>query len=258
MKQDIYEVSAVQRYPIGFRYPKTDPLDLRAFRYAEAGAALVAGWAARFVIPQICGFGAIALPAEQGTRELTVTVAGADGILGDGVIAENYLAGGYISIFTPAPMQSIIRMIKANTAQAIPAGVGGPMTLTLDKPLPMDVVVLNFHYECIANLYKDVESTGNFPYAPAVGVPTMAVPLAAPFCWLQTWGPCWVTPTGVNEGLGENNRVVVFSGNGSINDRENADQPAHGGEKNQLAGFVIANLLTTAVGAPFIFLQIAP
>ncbi|GAJ19992.1 unnamed protein product, partial [marine sediment metagenome] len=44
MKQDINQVSAVQRYPIGFRYPITDPLDLRAFRYAEAGADLVSGW----------------------------------------------------------------------------------------------------------------------------------------------------------------------------------------------------------------------
>ncbi|GAI80327.1 unnamed protein product, partial [marine sediment metagenome] len=73
-----------------------------------------------------------------------MTVGVADGLLGDGVIAEDYLAGGYVVIFTPAPMQAIQRMIKANTAQAIPAGVGGPMTLTLDKPLSQDIEILNF------------------------------------------------------------------------------------------------------------------
>jgi len=257
MIQDIDEVSAIQRYPIGFKYPKTDPLDLRAFRYAEAGAALVSGWGAFSAVPQICGFDAIALPADQGDRQLTITVGGADGILGDGVIAENYLAGGYVVIFTPAPMNAIQRMIKANTAQAIPGGLGGPMTLTLDRPLPQDVVVLNFHAECMANPYYGVQ-TGAHQQSAVVGVPTMAVPLATPFCWLQTWGPCWVHPTGIYEGLGNANREVCFVGNGSINDRENATVPPHGSEKNQRAGFVLTNLLGGAVGAPFIFLQIAP
>jgi len=257
MRQDIYEVSAIQRYPIGFKYPKTNPMDLRSFRYAEAGAALVSGWGAFSVIPQICGFDAIALPADQGARQLTITVGGGDGILGDGVIAENYLVGGYVVIFTPAPMNAIQRMIVANTAQAIPGGLGGPMTLTLDKPLSQDVVVLNFHAECMANPYRLVQ-TGTHQQSSVVGVPTMPVPLATPFCWLQTWGPLWITPTGVNEGLGNANREVCFVGNGSINDRENADVPVHGSEKNQRAGFVLPNLLGGAVGAPFIFLQIAP
>lgn len=257
MKQDIDEVSAIQRYPIGFRHPISDPLDLRAFRYARAGAALVSGWGAFSVIPQICSFDDIAIAAEQGDRELTITVGAADGLLGDGVIAEDYLAGGYVVIFTPAPMQAIQRMIKANTAQVIPAGVGGPMTLIFDKPLSQDIDILNFHAECMANPYQGVE-TGGFAYGPVVGVPTMPVPLATPYCWLQTWGPVWVTPTGVNEGLGDSNREVCFVGNGSINDRENADVPVHGSEKNQYAGFVLANLRGGAVGAPFFFLKIAP
>lgn len=257
MKQDIDELSAQQRYPIGFRYPITNPMDLRAFRYAKAGAALLSGIGAKLVIPQICNFDAIALLAEEGDRQLTITVGATDGVLGDGVIAEDYLAGGYIVIFTPAPMQAIQRMITANTAQAIPAGVGGPMTVTLDKPLPQDVDVLNFHAECMANPYRDVQ-TGNFPLASVVGVPGIAVPLATPYCWLQTWGPLWITPTGVYEGQGNDNRVVVFMGNGTISDRENATPPLHGSEKHQHAGFVLPNLFGGGVPAPFIFLQITP
>jgi len=257
MKQDIDQVSAIQRYPIGLSYPVANPLDLRRFHYARAGAALVSGWGAFSVVPQICGFDAIALAAEQGDRQLTITVGATDGLLGDGVIAEDYLAGGYVVIFTPAPMQAIQRMIVANTAQAIPAGVGGPMTLTLDKPLSQDIDILNFHAECMANPYMGVQ-TGTHQQASVVGVPTMPVPLATPFCWLQTWGPLWLTPTGIYEGLGNANRVVVFVGNGSIADEENATSPPHGNEKNQHAGFVLPNLLGGAVGAPFIFLQITP
>jgi len=58
--------------------------------------------------------------------------------------------------------------------------------------------------------------------------------------------------------LGDANREVVFVGNGSINDRENANVPVHGSEKNQRAGFVLVNLRGGAVGAPFTFLQLAP
>ena len=257
MKQDIDEMSAIQRYPIGWRYPRTNPLDLRVFHYAKAGALLQSGYGAFSVLPQLVGFSAIAIAAERGDRQLTITVGATDGLLGDGVIAEDYLAGGYVVIFTPAPMQAIQRMIKANTAQAIPGGAGGPMTLTLDKPLSQDIGTLNFHAECMANPYQGVE-TGGFAYGPVVGIPTMPVPLATPYCWLQTWGPVWATPTGVNEGLGDSNREVVFVGNGSINDRENANVPVHGSEKNQYAGFVLANLRGGAVGAPFFFLKIAP
>jgi len=257
MKQDIDEMSAIQRYPIGWRYPRTNPLDLRVFHYAKAGALLQSGYGAFSVLPQLVGFSAIAIAAERGDRQLTITVGATDGLLGDGVIAEDYLAGGYVVIFTPAPMQAIQRMIKANTAQAIPGGAGGPMTLTLDKPLSQDIGILNFHAECMANPYANVQ-TGTFQYSAVVGVPTVPATLAEPFHWEQTWGPCWVTPTGVNEGLGDANREVCFVGNGSINDRENAAVPVHGSEKNQYAGFVINNLLGDGVGAPFIFLKIAP
>jgi len=257
MKQDIHEMSAIQRYPIGWRYPKTNPLDLRSYRYAKAGALLTSSYGAFSAVPQLVGFALIAAPTARESYQVTITVGAADGVLGDGVIAEDELVGGYILVFTPAPMQCYNRLIVANTAQAIPGGVGGPMTVTFDKPLPVDVVVLNFHAECMANPYANVQ-TGTFQQSAVVGVPTVPATLALPYHWEQTWGPCWVTPTGVNEGLGDANRVVVFVGNGSINDEENATLPAHGSEKNQHAGFVINNMRGGGVGAPFIFLQISP
>ncbi|MBA7552831.1 hypothetical protein ES705_45407 [subsurface metagenome] len=131
------------------------------------------------------------------------------------------------------------------------------MVVTLDKPLPVNVVVAGFHAECMANPYAGVQ-TGNFSLASVVGIPTMPATLTLPFLWLQTWGPLWITPTGLYEGLGNANRVVVFQQNGTIVDRENATVPPHGSEKMQHAGFVLCNLATGAPGAPFIFLQIAP
>ena len=256
MKQDIHEMSAIQRYPIGFRYPKNNPLDLRSWHYGKAGALLTSVTGAFNVVPQlVAGRRAIAIAAEQGDYQLTITLVAADGILENGVIAEDELQGGYICIFTPAPMQAIQRMIVANTAQAVVGG--GPMTVSLDKPLSQDIDILNFGAEAMASPYMKVE-TGTHQLCSVVGIPTVPATLAEPYLWLQTWGPLWITPTGLYEGLGNANRVVVFQQNGTIVDRENATVPPHGSEKMQHAGFVLCNLATGAPGAPFIFLEITP
>lgn len=253
MKQDIYELSAIQRYPIGFKYPIKSPLDLRSYYYGQAGGVLNTQYGAKSVTPQLVNFAAIALPSAQGSRLLTITVGAGDGALGDGVIGEDELAGGYLALFTPAPMQGYNRMIVANTAQAIPGGVGGPMTLTLDKPFPVDVVVLNFHAECMANPFHNVQ-TGPFPTASVVGMPTMPATLALPFLWLQTWGPLWGV-TALDVSVGANNRQVVFNEEGQIAMHAPAEVALQHG---QHAGFVLPNALAGGQGAPFIFLQITP
>jgi len=252
MKQDYYELSAIQRYPIGFKYPSKNPLELRSWYYGKAGGALDTNFGAKSVVPQIVNFATINAPMAQGGVLLAIDVALTDGVLGDGVIGEDELAGGYCTVFTPAPMQSLNRRIVANTATT---GAGGVtvMVVRLDKPLTLDVVVLNFHAECMANPYVDVQ-TGNFTLASVVGVPTVPATLALPYLWLQTWGPIWINPS-VDEGVGADNRRVVFLGNGGIGAWINAD-PLR--ERCQNAGFVLPNLRTGAEGAPFIFLQITP
>ena len=115
MKQDIYELSAIQRYPIGFKYPSKNPLDLRSFYYGEAAATLNTNYGAKSVVPQLVNFATINAPMAQGDVLLAIDVALTDGALGNGVIGEDELAGGYLTLFTDV-MHSYTRMIVANTA----------------------------------------------------------------------------------------------------------------------------------------------
>ena len=257
MKQDLHQLSAIQRYPIGFKYPIKNPLDLRSWYYGQAGGELDTGYGAKSIVPQLVAFATINAPAPKGGVLLAIDVALTDGAEGDGVIAEDELAGGYLVLFTPAPMQAYNRRIVANTATT---GAGGVtvMVVTIDKPLPIEVVVLNFHAECMANPYTGVR-TGNYPLASVVGMPTMPATLALPFLWLQTWGPVWVTPSN-NEGLGLSNREVIFMGNGAISMVDVSAAPANQNYSAQAqhAGFVLPNLRDGSEGAPFIFLQITP
>jgi len=252
MKQDIYELSAIQRYPIGFKYPIANPLDLRGFHYGKAGGTLNTQYGAKSVTPQLVNFATINAPMAQGEVLLAIDVALTDGALGDGVIGEDELASGYIAIFTPAPMQAYNRMIVANTATT---GAGGVtvMVVKIDKPLPVAVVVLNFHAECMANPYMNVQ-TGHFPVASVVGIPTMPATLALPFHWLQTWGPLWGVAQ-LDVGVGANNREVVFNEEGGI---AMHDPAAAANMYAQHAGFVLPNKRDGTQGAPFIFLQITP
>jgi len=252
MKQDIYELSAIQRYPIGFKYPIANPLDLRGYHYAKAGATLSTQYGAKSVTPQLVNFATINAPMAQGAVLLAIDVALTDGALGDGVIGEDELASGNIVIFTPAPMQAYNRMIVANTATTGAAGVT-VMVVKLDKPLPVDVVVLNFHAECMANPYMNVQ-TGHFPVASVVGMPTMPATLALPFLWLQTWGPLWGVAQ-LHVGVGANNRQVTFREDGGIDFHDDTDVTV---QHAQHAGFVLPNTLAGGQGAPFIFLQITP
>jgi len=94
--QSYDEASNTQNYRIGSRMM----LDDRVFRYAMAGDTLCPGYGAKNTIPQHVGFAAIG-GCTEGEYTVVVTVGGTDGILGDGVIGEDELEGGYLVIFTP-------------------------------------------------------------------------------------------------------------------------------------------------------------
>ncbi len=249
MKQDIHELSAIKRYPIGFGYPITNPLDLRRFHYAKAGGTLNPDFGAKNVLRQHIAYTTIHTDAPALAVLVSIDVGAGDGVLGNGAIAADELAGGNIVIY-PHSQNTINRMIVANTATI--AG-GGVMVVTIDKPLPCPLTHTTMHAECIANPYLKVQ-TGHLAYASVVGMPTMPATLALPFVWLQTWGPLWVNPQG-HEGIGANNREVVFREDGSIDFHDPTDVTTKYG---QHAGFVINDTTIGGQGAPFIFLQITP
>lgn len=251
MKQDIHQVSTIQRYPIGFKYPKTNPLDLRAFRYARAGNPLSCQFGARIGYAQEVAQRPVTVDLlATGKRTLEVTIDAADGRGADGAFLADELAGGYIVIFFAAMDNTVNRMVVANTATI--AG-GGAMTITVDTPLPI-ALPAGCNAEIIENPYFNVLN-GNYDRRMVVGMPTRAAALGE-FLWLQTWGPCWVVPTGVDFVTAEN-MLAMFRGNGSITEFI-WNNPATG--QPQIAGTVMVThaLGGARQGAPFVFLQIAP
>jgi len=247
MKQDIHQVSTVQRYPIGFKYPKTNPLDLRSYRYSRAANGLACGAGAHLGFTQDVNFCAVTVDlAAVGKYTLEITVANTDGRLGNGAIGANELRGGYIIIFPNGMADVMNRMIVANTATI--AG-GGAMTITVDKPLAVALSPAP-HAECIASPYLDV-LYGHYDRQMIVGMPTVAA-VAGEFVWLQTWGPVWGTPGGVVWATVENT-LAMFDGSGSIEAFDEAD-PVIG--THQIAGDIMTPLPAGASGAPFLFLRI--
>lgn len=248
MKQDIHQVSTQQRYPIGFRYPVDNPLELRRWHYGRAGGLLNTDVAAWNALRQHVAQRVIAADVPAGSRLVPITI-GADGIASDGNIGEDELAGGYAVIW-PHADNTLNRRILHNTATT---AAGQTMVLTLDKPTPIPLTVVGVvNVECMASPYLNVQ-TGLDQYASKVGVPTMPA-VAGEYLWLQTWGPVWIAPAG-GVSVGVENRRVVFGGNGGVFDE---DPTIAVRETQQYAGFVLANAPGDGQGAPFIFLQIAP
>lgn len=242
-EQDIYELSDVQKYVVGSRLV----VDMRVFYYSRAGGALVPDVGAKNALAQHVAYAVLA-DAPVGSTVLVITVGAADGVLGNGAISANELAGGYMAIFPAAGNKAITRRIVSNSA--VGAG-GGAMTVVVDKPLPVALTAVS-HGECMANPYANVQ-TLNSDTTSVVGIPTVAATLGQ-YLWLQTWGPIWIAPqAGVS--VGSNNREVVFRHDGSIDVHDPADPNV---AKGQHAGFVLANAAGGGQGAPFIMLQITP
>ncbi len=248
MKQDIHQVSTIQRYPIGLRYPIDNPLELRRWHYGLAGGTLNTDVAAWFALRQHVAQRALAADVPALSR-LVPIVIGADGIASDGNIGEDELAGGYAVIF-PHAQNTLNRRILHNTATT---AAGQTMLLTLDKPVPFPLTIAaGVGVECMASPYLNVQ-TGIDEYASKVGVPTMPAVLGE-YLWLQTWGPVWIAPQG-DTSVGTNNRRVIFLGNGGVAAEDSGIQSRY---QQQYAGFVLANAPDNTQGAPFLFLQIAP
>jgi len=247
MKQDLYEASDIQRYPIGFKYPRIDPMDLRAFRYGQAGNTQIPDVGSHIALTQHVSWAVVA-DAPVGSRTVSVTVGAGDGAAHNGAIAEDELRGGYCVLTPNAANHTMHRMIRGNTAVAAP---GGAMTITLDRPTDY-ILELVSHVEIMASPYLLLQQ-GNFPRQPIMGLPMVAA-TANQYLWYQTWGPTWVAPQ-ANVGVGDHNVEVVFRHDGSIDIHDPADGML---QYQQHAGFVMTIPNGAGQAAPFIFLEITP
>ena len=242
-RPNLSKADEAQQWPLGAIYVDGD----RVFKYCSIFGTLNPDFGAKDVQPQSVAYATIAANAVQYATTIVIDVAASDGRSGDGVIAENYLAGGYVVIFD-ASNKAINRQIVSNTAVA---GGGGEMTVVLSDPIPKALIEDTDHAECMASPYSYVGLSTSEKYA-VVGMPVL-VYTTGQFGWLQTWGSCWIAPQAA-VGSGSNNRICVFRHDGSIDELDYSDAQ---NSKGQIAGYVKQNAQAGGQGAAFIELQIS-
>jgi hypothetical protein len=246
--QDYDEESATQNYTIGSRMQ----VDERVFYYSYAHAA-IAGITASMrlavstdqilAVNDLLSVGATV----AGATQVVVTV----GAFQAGVVTANELVGGWLEIWPVAGTSFMFRKITANTATA----VGGNITITVDRPME-NVVGAASQVTVHPSVYRNVESAvtaGLAQFATAIGLPPRAVQLNYYF-WLQTWGPCFIAPTGAWPLSVLNDYDVYFHQDGTTADF-NAEYAAGANISPQRIGHVMGS---GAYGAGSVFLQLAP
>lgn len=227
--------------------------DGRVFRYANASATLNPDLLAQQVTGQHIAYRSVQAAAAVGDTSVNLTITAADGAAADGVIAVDELRGGYIVIFDNDG-KAIQRGIIGNT---VTAGAG-TITIYLDGALTVALTV-DDSAECIASPYLSVKaSVGGDGYRGFIGLP-LVIATVGQYCWLQTWGPCWVAPANgfgsANPGNTQYNLALVARYNGSVqlNDSDVTET-----EHSQPVGFILSRATAGTQGAPFMMLQISP
>ena len=242
------EESATPHFTIGSRMV----VDERTFHYAHASAAIALPTAAYrlavstdqiLAINDLLSVGATL----AGATQVVVTVGAFQG----GVVTLNELVGGNVEIWPVAGTGFMWRKITANTATA----VGGDITITVDRP--MENVVGNASQVSIhPSVYRNVQSAvtaGLVGFATAVGLPPRAVQNGYYF-WLQTYGPCFIAPTGAWPLSAANRYDVYFHQDGTTADF-NAEYAGGANPSPQRVGYVMG---AGNYGCGQVMLQLCP
>ena len=248
----LYERSTVKslNYDIGDRVTLPDG---RVFRYSKASGTLQCDYACKFSYNEFIEYAALAQSQVAGDTSVKITVsASAGGAAGDGVFAEDEMRGGYIAIFMAGLGDAQNRGIIGNSAKI---AAGTSITVYLDAALDRAVDTSD-HAECLGNPYgavEDLQASGKpDAYASVAGLPNVPA-TDLQYCWIQTWGPRWMSPTASATGGATQERDVYFDTNGGISEF------TYGSDlyDRQRAGFLIDKQTAGTDGAPFIMLQVS-
>ena len=242
----IYTAETTQRYVFGTRKVTWDG---RVFKYGHCAAAVYSGYGAFNAGTHYGDYVVMPIAAAIGASAVTITIDSSAGFAGDGALAKNELAGGYI-VFDNNTTGSQTRLILANTAVA---SGGGTSIINLDGPIATTALTTSSGSELILNPYAHLSVAPN-NYASVMGVP--AVSASATYnIWLQTWGPCWVTPGGSDASPGDTagDRTMYFVGDGSVNGGTSLTLETG----YQVAGFIIDETASGTSAMPMLMLQIS-
>lgn len=208
MKQYYEEVSAIQNYEIGQSYK----IDKRVFHYSEATVALVLTYrlaamrAAYLATNEMLTAVVNGAVGDKSLTLITTLFIGEGGVAG--VVAENELKDAYIEIFPATGVNQFMwRKIIGNGPS-----IGANTIVYLDRPLNVVAVIgsqVGLHPQIYRSIAPMLSVTAD--YRVAAGVPPVPVPLATPFHWLQTYGPCWIAASVPGQPLATANYVDVYA-----------------------------------------------
>lgn len=229
MIQDIHEISATQRYPIG----QMITVDERTLAYCKAYAALVHPCTYRLAVSADRILAANDLLsvgiAAVGAKTVTVAV----GTFQSGAVALNELVNGFIEIWPVAGGSFMWRRIKANTAVS-----GGNITITVDKPFNV-IVGASSQVSIHPSVYRAVRMAGTLAgYESAVCLPVVPV-TSGYYFWGYVRGKVFVAPTGTWPGGASAFRDVYFHQDGCINSFSNEIGAVAGNASPQRVGYAL-------------------
>lgn len=252
LAQDIYEISATQKHRLGTRCQRGQ----RVFVYAKAASTLHTSALAALDREQDIAYRAVAATVPAGSTQITLTTTTGDGQDSDGQIDAHELEGGYIVIFVGDGTEINMGILDNTEVTAS----SHTITITLDGELPTEVT--NAMYaECVSSPYLEVTSevatAGGFKTY--VGLPMAVATTTYPYCWLQTWGPCFISPANnfgdANPGTAQYNHALVVRAGGTV---QTFDSDVAESEHAQRVGFILFKGKSDGQGAPFMMLQISP
>jgi hypothetical protein len=244
----IYLDEATQRFVAGTRFTRWDG---SVFKYGKSLATVLKnGQGAQNNSAPVNIANAATIVV--GDRTTILALQSDDGVASNGVMADKELVGGYwVTGHAGATVQN--RLIIDTDGVGV-SSTGGNITLTFDGPIS-DAATTPFT-EIVLNPYRYLNiATVDANYLSVMGVPACVV-TATYWCWVQSWGPCWVRPGGGDTTPGNtiNDRTAYFVGDGTVNFGTVIDALSRG---HQLAGFCIDQTASGTSALPLIMLQIS-
>jgi hypothetical protein len=211
--------------------------DGRVFKYALAQGELESYHGCRDNNEAALSYTAAPLAAAIGDRMVQITLTGR---------AEDDLVGGYIGLYDGGDIDTtnqrgIIGNEKSDTNDKV--------NLYIDFPLHQAIIATTDAMEVFENPYRAVtEVSGGL--SAWVGVPCISC-AAALKTWIQTWGPCMISPgNGTLDDPAANERMTFWMENAVIGEVDGAGITA---SKNQPAGHILNG--GTGIAGPIIMLM---
>lgn len=228
----IYTSETTQRFIHGTRYLMWDG---RVFKYALAQAELESYHGCRATEDAALSYTAAPLAASIGDRMVQITLASR---------VEDDLAGGYIQLYDGGDIDTTCqRGIIGNTKSDTTVDV------YIDYPLHQPIVATTDAMEVYENPYGAVSEVSD-AYSAWVGVPNVSC-AAANNVWIQTWGPCAISPGNLTlDDAAANERMCFWLSNAVLTEVDGAT----GAGKNQVAGYIL-NQGTGGIAGPIIMLM---